>query len=165
MHFSNDSTRARWNPLRSNGYREIQRHDCELNHTWRKCRYSDALDDPLHSPLCSHNYTSKYDAATLNKKGEQVPIITCLCLLAEDRERWAMCFDSYQRQVPLHPPAVPASGGGEPDMGSSLSHRRHSKELCLQPGRHLEGTVWAKPVLSTQLQVGCCKVAIFKLQV
>ncbi|KAL7837676.1 hypothetical protein SRHO_G00273870 [Serrasalmus rhombeus] len=43
---------------------------------------------------------------------------------AEDHERWAMHFDSFQRRVPLHPPAVPASDSGDPDMGSSLSHHR-----------------------------------------
>ncbi|KAI4881038.1 hypothetical protein NFI96_007517, partial [Prochilodus magdalenae] len=42
---------------------------------------------------------------------------------AEDHERWALHFDSFQRRVPLHPPAIQASDR-EPDVGSSLSHHR-----------------------------------------
>ncbi|XP_072521923.1 coiled-coil domain-containing protein 66 isoform X2 [Salminus brasiliensis] len=43
---------------------------------------------------------------------------------AEDHERWAMHFDSFQRRLPPQPPAVPASDRGEMDVESSLSHHR-----------------------------------------
>lgn len=38
---------------------------------------------------------------------------------AEDHERWAMHFDSFQRRLPVQPPS-----SAELDMGSSLSHHR-----------------------------------------
>ncbi|KAK1799693.1 hypothetical protein P4O66_006231, partial [Electrophorus voltai] len=49
---------------------------------------------------------------------------------AEDHERWAMHFDSFQRGVHLQPLPVPAPERGEPDVSSSLSHHRsHSGAL------------------------------------
>ncbi|XP_058230277.1 coiled-coil domain-containing protein 66 isoform X2 [Hemibagrus wyckioides] len=38
---------------------------------------------------------------------------------AEDHERWAMHFDSFQRRLPVQPPS-----SAELDMGSSVSHHR-----------------------------------------
>ncbi|XP_076850396.1 coiled-coil domain-containing protein 66 isoform X2 [Brachyhypopomus gauderio] len=43
---------------------------------------------------------------------------------AEDHERWAMHFDSFQRGPHLQPLPHPVPEGGEPDVGSSLSHHR-----------------------------------------
>ncbi|XP_062842503.1 coiled-coil domain-containing protein 66 isoform X2 [Trichomycterus rosablanca] len=47
---------------------------------------------------------------------------------AEDHERWAMHFDSFQRRLPVQPPPtlpIPGLDRGENEMGSSLSHHHY----------------------------------------